>query len=60
MKYRLIKEDDLRRLIESDMIYEELCACGVDNWTGFDEIKFPDIDDIEDKLNKYDITEVEE
>lgn len=53
-KYRLVEEDKLRRLIESDMIYNELCAQGVDNWIGCDEVKFPDIDDIEKKLNKYD------
>jgi hypothetical protein len=29
--YRLVDEDKLRRLIESDMIYNELCAQGVDN-----------------------------
>ena len=53
MKYRLVEESKLRRLIESDMIYNECCAWGVDNWTGFDEVKFPDIDDIEKELNKY-------
>ena len=53
MKYRLIEENELRRLIESDMIYDELCAQGVDNWGGMMECKFPDIDDIEKKLNKY-------
>ena len=57
--YRLVEENKLRRLIESDMIYNELCACGVDNWIGMDEVRYPDIDDIEDELNKYDITEVE-
>lgn len=51
--YRLVEEDELRRLIESDMIYNELCAWGVDNWIGYDFVKFPDIDDIEKKLNKY-------
>jgi len=53
MKYRLVEEDELRRLIESDMIYNELCAWGVDNWVGCDFVKWPDIDDIEKKLNKY-------
>ena len=50
--YRLIEENKLRELIESDMIYNELCACGIDNWTDFDEVKFPNIDDIEKELNK--------
>ena len=51
--YRLVEENELRRLIESDMIYNELCAWGVDNWSGCDFVKWPDIDDIEKKLNKY-------
>lgn len=53
MIYRLVKENELRRLIGTEMIYNELCALGVNNWIGFDEVKFPNIDDIEDKLNKY-------
>ena len=53
MKYRLIEENKLRRLIESDMIYNELCAQGIDNWVGCDFIHYPDIDDIEKKLNEY-------
>ena len=53
-KYRLVEENKLRHLIESEMIYNELCACGVDNWTGFDEVKFPDIDDVEKELNEFD------
>lgn len=53
--YRLIEENELRRLIESDMIYDNLCACGVDNWYGcINDLNFPDIDEIEIKLNKYD------
>lgn len=52
--YRLVEENELRRLIESQMIYDELCAQGVDNWIGCDFIKFPNIDDIEKELNKYD------
>ena len=53
--YRLVEEDKLRRLIESDMIYDNLCACGVDNWYGcIDDFNFPDIDEIETELNKYD------
>lgn len=51
--YRLVEENKLRRLIESEMIYNELCAWGVDNWTGFDEVKFPDIEDIEEALKSY-------
>lgn len=51
--YRLVEENKLRRLIESEMIYDELCACGVDNWIGFDEVRFPDIDDIEEALESY-------
>ena len=51
--YRLIDEDKLRRLIESDMIYNELCAQGVDNQIGCDFIRFPDIDEIETELNKF-------
>lgn len=54
MKYRLVEENKLKHLIESEMIYNELCALGVDNWTGFDFVNFPDIDDIEKELNKYD------
>ena len=60
MKYRLIEENELRRLIESDMIYDELYAQGVDNWIGCDFIKFPDIDDIEKELDKYNLIEVKE
>jgi hypothetical protein len=52
--YRLVEENKLRRLIEGNMIYDELCAQGVNDWIGCDEIKFPDIDDIEKKLNKFD------
>lgn len=51
--YRLVEENELRRLIEGNMIYDELCAQGVDNWAGFNFIKFPDIDDIENRLNEY-------
>ena len=51
--YRLVEENELRRLIEGNMIYDELCAQGVDNWIGCDFVKWPDIDDIEKKLNKY-------
>lgn len=52
-KYRLVEESELRRLIESDMIYNELCVQGVDNWIGCDFVHFPDIDEIEAELNKY-------
>ena len=54
--YRLVEEDELRRLIESDMIYNNLCACGFDDWYGCigDDFNFPDIDEIETELNKYD------
>lgn len=31
-KYRLVEESELRRLIGGNMIYDELCAQGVDNW----------------------------
>ena len=51
--YRLVDEDKLRRLIESDMIYNELCAQGVDNWIGCDFIHYPDIDEIETELKKF-------
>ena len=54
MKYRLIEENKLRRLIEGNMIYDELCAQGVDDWISYDFIHYPDIDDIETELNKYD------
>ena len=53
MKYRLVEENQLRRLIESSLIYDECCAYGVDNWIGFEEVRFPDIDDIEKELEKY-------
>lgn len=53
MGYRLIEEHKLERLIEGNMIYDELCACGVDNWIGWDEAHFPDEDDIEKKIDKY-------
>lgn len=53
-KYRLVEENELRRLIEGNMIYDELCAWGVDNWVGYDFVKFPDIDDIEEKVKGYD------
>lgn len=52
--YRLVEENELRRLIEGNMIYDELCAWGVDNWTGCDSVRYPDIDEIETELNKYD------
>ena len=51
--YRLVEEDKLRRLIESDIIYDELCAQGVDNWIGCDFIHFPDADEIEEELKKF-------
>lgn len=51
--YRLVEENELRRLIESQMIYDELCACGVEDWYARVECKFPDIDDIEKELDKY-------
>ena len=51
--YRLVEENELRELIESQMIYDELCAWGIDNWGGIMECNFPDIDDIEKELNKY-------
>ena len=54
MGYRLVEENKLRRLIEGNMIYEELCGQGVDNWIGCDYIHYPDIDEIESTLNKYD------
>lgn len=54
MRYRIVEENKLRRLIESDMIYGELCAWGVDNWIGFDEVKFPESEEIEEALNQYD------
>lgn len=47
-----IDENKLKYLIESDLILQELNAMGVDNWIGYDECKFPDIDDIEKELNK--------
>jgi len=52
--YRLVEEDKLRRLIEGNMLYDELCAQGIDNWVGFEYVNFPDIDEIEIELNKYD------
>lgn len=52
--YRLVEENKLRRLIEGNLIYEELSAWGVDNWTGWDEAHFPDIDDVEKELNEFD------
>jgi hypothetical protein len=52
--YRLVEENKLRRLIEGNMLYEELSACGVDNWSDWDEVHFPDIDDIETELNNFD------
>lgn len=57
-RYRLIDEDKLRKLIESDMIYNELEAAGVDNWIGCDFIHYPNIDDIEKELNKYKESEI--
>jgi len=53
MTYRLVNEDKLRRYIEASLIYDELCAAGVDNWVGMEEIRFPDIDDIEKILKNY-------
>lgn len=57
-KYRLVEEDELRRLIEGNMIYDELFAWGVDNWTGYDFVKIPDIDDIEEKLKEHKVIEI--
>ena len=51
--YRLIEENKLRRLIESDIIYDELCAQGVDNWIGCDFIHYPDADEINDEVSKF-------
>lgn len=53
-KYILIEEKELGRLIAVNMIYDELIACGVKKWIGFRFIDYPDIDDIEEELNKYD------
>lgn len=52
--YRLVEENKLRRLIEGNMLYEELVSWGVDNWTGWDEAHFPDTSEIEAELNKFD------
>ena len=52
--YRLVEENKLRRLIEGKMLYEELVAWGVDNWPGWDEVHFPDFDEINTELNKFD------
>lgn len=51
--YRLIEENKLKRLIESDMIYNELCAQGVDNWIGCDFIHYPDEDEINNEVSKF-------
>lgn len=56
--YRLIEEDKLRRLIESDMIYNELCSQGVDNWIGCDFIHYPDADEINDEVSKFSNAEI--
>lgn len=55
-KYRLVEEDKLKRLIEGNMIYDELCAWGVDNWYGCigDDFHFPEENEIEAELNRYD------
>jgi len=53
--YRLVEENKLRKLIEGNLIYEELSACGVDNWVDWSEAHFlPDINDIEKELNEFD------
>jgi hypothetical protein len=53
--YRLVEENKLRRLIESDMIYNELCSFGIDDyWNINPEAHFPDTDEIETELNKFD------
>jgi hypothetical protein len=51
--YTLVEENQLRRLLEGNMIYEELCAAGVDNWVGCNFIHYPDEDEIEAELNKF-------
>ena len=51
--YKLIEENKLRRLIESDIIYDELCAQGVDSWIGCDFIHYPDADEINDEVDKF-------
>ena len=56
MGYRLVEENELRRLIEGNMLYEELCAEGVDNWIGCDFIHYPDADEIEAEVSKYEET----
>lgn len=57
-KYRLVEENELRSLIEGNIIYDELCAWGVDNWIGYDFVKIPDIDDIEEKLKEHKVIEI--
>jgi hypothetical protein len=52
--YRLVEENRLKRLIEAEMIYNELCAQGVDNWIGCDFIHYPDNDEIKAELNNFD------
>lgn len=52
-KYRLVEENQLIRLLEGNMIYEELCAVGVNNWIGSEFIHYPDEDEIKTKLNKF-------
>ena len=52
--YRLVEENELKRLIEGNMIFDRLCAQGVDNYF----VYFPDDDEIEIELDKYDKFEV--
>lgn len=54
--YKLVEENELRKLIESQMICDKLYACGFDNWfDGINDFDFPETDDIEKELNKYNL-----
>lgn len=50
---KLIEDYKLKILIETDLIYNELIASGVDNWDGYSEVKFPAIEEIEEDFNNF-------
>lgn len=50
---KLIEDYKLKILIETDLIYNELIASGVDNWDGYREVKFPAIEEIEEDFNNF-------
>ena len=51
--YKLVEDYKLKILIETDLIYNELIASGVDNWDGYNTTKFPTIEEIKEDFNNF-------